>query len=138
MKTFWRLLGFLRPYRRGVIVSLVADGRELTFSYPVPVTVEEFLEDAEVTLGNLDQGTQAGAALPCAQPAQSCRNQRPVVGVQWDQIRHRPDRDQIEQTRQIRAAVVERTGPQEEGARDKEWKAEAHAAERTDAAVNRM
>lgn len=38
-----------------IIVSLVADGRELTFSYPVPVTVAEFLEDADIELGDLDQ-----------------------------------------------------------------------------------
>lgn len=38
-----------------LLVSLVADGRELTFEYIVPVTVEEFLRDAEVEIGELDR-----------------------------------------------------------------------------------
>lgn len=37
-----------------LIVSLVADGRERTFSYTERVTVDEFLRDAEVTLNELD------------------------------------------------------------------------------------
>nr|PZN51454.1 MAG: hypothetical protein DIU68_16430 [Chloroflexota bacterium] len=37
-----------------ILVSLVADGRERTFSYTERVTVDEFLRDAEVTLGELD------------------------------------------------------------------------------------
>lgn len=38
-----------------LLVSLVADGRELTFEYSVPVTVGEFLRDAEIELGELDR-----------------------------------------------------------------------------------
>lgn len=38
-----------------IIVSLVADGRVRTWSYIVPVTVEEFLRDAEVEVGELDR-----------------------------------------------------------------------------------
>ena len=45
MKTFWRLLGFLRPYRRGVIVSFVlataAMGVSVLIPYLVGVTVDE-------------------------------------------------------------------------------------------------
>ncbi len=37
------------------LVSLVTDGRELTFEYTVPVTVAEFLQDAEVEIGELDR-----------------------------------------------------------------------------------
>jgi hypothetical protein len=37
-----------------IIVSLVADGRERTFTYDLPITVGEFLRDAGVTLGNID------------------------------------------------------------------------------------
>jgi len=37
------------------IVSLVADGRERTFEYNVQVTVEEFLQRAEVELGERDR-----------------------------------------------------------------------------------
>ncbi len=38
-----------------LLVALVADGRERTFEYPSPVTVGEFLTDAEVELGQLDR-----------------------------------------------------------------------------------
>jgi hypothetical protein len=38
-----------------ILVTLLADGVERTFSYTLPVTVEEFLSDAEVELGELDQ-----------------------------------------------------------------------------------
>ena len=45
MKTFWRLLGFLRPYKRGVIFSFVlaiaAIGVSLLIPYLVGVTVDE-------------------------------------------------------------------------------------------------
>jgi hypothetical protein len=38
-----------------IVVSLVVDGRVRTWSYNVPVTVEEFLRDAEVEVGELDR-----------------------------------------------------------------------------------
>lgn len=38
----------------GIIVSLVVDGRERSFNYDTPITVGEFLRDAEVTLGEID------------------------------------------------------------------------------------
>ncbi|MFZ4816922.1 MAG: G5 domain-containing protein, partial [Phototrophicaceae bacterium] len=38
-----------------LLVTLVADGRERTFSYLIPVTVGEFLEDAAVELSDLDR-----------------------------------------------------------------------------------
>lgn len=38
-----------------LLVSLVADDRELTYSYTVPVTVDEFLRDAGIALGELDR-----------------------------------------------------------------------------------
>jgi ATP-binding cassette subfamily B protein len=45
LKTFWRLLGFLRPYKRGVIVSFVlaaaAMGISVVIPYLVGVTVDE-------------------------------------------------------------------------------------------------
>jgi ABC-type multidrug transport system fused ATPase/permease subunit len=45
LKTFWRLLGFLRPYKRGVIVSFVlaaaAMGVSVLIPYLVGVTVDE-------------------------------------------------------------------------------------------------
>jgi ABC-type multidrug transport system fused ATPase/permease subunit len=48
LKTFWRLLGFLRPYKRGVIVSFVlavgAIGISLLIPYLVGVTVDEIRE----------------------------------------------------------------------------------------------
>jgi resuscitation-promoting factor RpfB len=42
------------PQAQEFIVSLVADGRERTFSYTSPVTVDEFLGDAGIELGELD------------------------------------------------------------------------------------
>lgn len=38
-----------------LFVSLVADGRQLTFEYRVPVTVAEFLRDAEVEISEQDR-----------------------------------------------------------------------------------
>ncbi|MEL6270568.1 MAG: G5 domain-containing protein [Chloroflexota bacterium] len=38
-----------------LLVSLVADGRERAFAYTVPVTVGEFLADADITLNDLDR-----------------------------------------------------------------------------------
>ena len=38
-----------------LIISLIADGRERTFSYASNVTVEEFLADADVELGDSDR-----------------------------------------------------------------------------------
>lgn len=43
------------PEESTIIVSLVADGRERTFGYATNVTVEEFLADAEVELGDSDR-----------------------------------------------------------------------------------
>ncbi|MDX2141048.1 MAG: G5 domain-containing protein [Chloroflexota bacterium] len=37
-----------------ILVSLVVDGRERTFEYNAPITVGEFLRDADVDLGELD------------------------------------------------------------------------------------
>ncbi len=49
MKTFWRLLGFLRPYKRGVIVSFVlaaaAMGVSVLIPYLVGRTVDEIGRD---------------------------------------------------------------------------------------------
>jgi ABC-type multidrug transport system fused ATPase/permease subunit len=49
LKTFWRLLGFLRPYRRGVIVSFVlaagAMGISVLIPYLVGRTVDEIRGD---------------------------------------------------------------------------------------------
>ncbi len=36
MRTFWRLLGFLRPYRRGVAVSLALAAALLYAGFVVP------------------------------------------------------------------------------------------------------
>jgi hypothetical protein len=38
-----------------MLVFLVVDGRELTFEYEVPVTVAQFLEDADVEMGEQDR-----------------------------------------------------------------------------------
>lgn len=38
-----------------LLVSLIADGRQLTFEYRAPVTVAEFLRDAEIETGDKDR-----------------------------------------------------------------------------------
>jgi resuscitation-promoting factor RpfB len=38
-----------------ILVTVIADGRELTWSYTSPVTVEQFLRDAGIELGELDR-----------------------------------------------------------------------------------
>lgn len=38
-----------------IIVTLVADGRERTFAYAVPITVGDFLNDADIELSELDR-----------------------------------------------------------------------------------
>lgn len=43
------------PEENTIIVSLIADGRERTFGYSTNVTVEEFLADAEIELGDSDR-----------------------------------------------------------------------------------
>ena len=65
MQTFWRLLGFLRPYRRGVIVSFVlaafAMGTGVLIPYLVGQTVNE-IDSGGVNLWPLALGV-AGAGL---------------------------------------------------------------------------
>jgi ABC-type multidrug transport system fused ATPase/permease subunit len=65
VQTFWRLLGFLRPYRRGVIVSFVlaafAMGTGVLIPYLVGQTVNE-IESGGVNLWPLALGV-AGAGL---------------------------------------------------------------------------
>ena len=54
MRTFWRLLGFLRPYRRGVIVSFVlagvAMGAGVLIPYLVGRTVDEIRQGGDQPL----------------------------------------------------------------------------------------
>jgi ABC-type multidrug transport system fused ATPase/permease subunit len=45
VKTFWRLLGFLRPYRRGVILSLVLAAAAMGVSVLVPYLVGRTVDD---------------------------------------------------------------------------------------------
>lgn len=43
------------PPQPSITVSLVADGRELIYRYTIPVTVAQFLRDAEIEKGELDR-----------------------------------------------------------------------------------
>src|SRR5688572_3493897 len=45
MRTFWRLLGFLRPYRRGVILSFVLAAAAMGVSVLVPYLVGRTVDD---------------------------------------------------------------------------------------------
>ena len=52
MKTFWRLLGFLRPYRRGVILSFVLAAAAMGVSVLVPYLVGRTVD--EISKGGLN------------------------------------------------------------------------------------
>jgi ABC-type multidrug transport system fused ATPase/permease subunit len=45
MGTFWRLLGFLRPYRNGVIVSFVLAGAAMAMGVLIPFLVGQTVDD---------------------------------------------------------------------------------------------
>jgi ABC-type multidrug transport system fused ATPase/permease subunit len=45
VKTFWRLLGFLRPYRRGVILSFLLAGAAMGVSVLIPYLVGRTVDD---------------------------------------------------------------------------------------------
>ena len=62
------------------------------------------------TPGNLDQGAQAGAALPRAQPTQARCHQGAIVEIQRHQIGHGAHCNKIQQGGKVRSAIRERTG----------------------------
>ncbi|HEX2415507.1 MAG TPA: hypothetical protein VHJ37_09850, partial [Thermoleophilaceae bacterium] len=66
MRTFWRLLGFLRPYRRGVISSFVlaafAMGAGVLIPYLVGRTVDE-IEQGGVNLWPLAAAVAAAGVF---------------------------------------------------------------------------
>ena len=45
MRTFWRLLGFLRPYRRGVLASFILAAFALGMGILVPYLVGHTIDD---------------------------------------------------------------------------------------------
>ena len=47
MKIFWRLLGFLRPYRRGVILSFLLAGTAMGVSVLIPYLVGRTVDDID-------------------------------------------------------------------------------------------
>ena len=53
MKTFWRLLGFLRPYRRGVIFSFLLAGAAMGVSVLIPYLVGRTVDDIDKGGANL-------------------------------------------------------------------------------------
>src|SRR5919112_514563 len=59
MKTFWRLLGFLRPYRGGVIVSFVLAAAAMGAGVLVPYLVGRTVD--EIRQGGVDLWPLAGA-----------------------------------------------------------------------------
>ena len=69
MRTFWRLLGFLRPYRRGVIASFVlaafAMGAGVLIPYLVGRTVDE-IEQGGLNLWPLAAGVAAAGVFRLA------------------------------------------------------------------------
>jgi ABC-type multidrug transport system fused ATPase/permease subunit len=53
LKTFWRLLGFLRPYKRGVIVSFVLAGTAMGVSVLIPYLVGRTVDEIREGSTNL-------------------------------------------------------------------------------------
>ena len=53
MKTFWRLLGFLRPYRRGVMLSFLLAGAAMGVSVLIPYLVGRTVDDIGKAGANL-------------------------------------------------------------------------------------
>src|SRR5918992_3189649 len=45
MRTFWRLLGFLRPYKRGVLVSFALAAAAMGMGVLIPFLVGETVDD---------------------------------------------------------------------------------------------
>ncbi|MNE61304.1 hypothetical protein D3C80_1565100 [compost metagenome] len=64
-----------------------------------------------IAVGNLQQRFDAWSAFPRANPAQTLPGQNTVIGVQRDNVRNRPQRDQIEIFRQIRHRDTARLKP---------------------------
>src|ERR687897_251554 len=54
MRTFWRLLGFLRPYRRGVTVSFVLAAAAMGVSVLVPYLVGRTVDDIRGDAADLE------------------------------------------------------------------------------------
>ena len=53
MKVFWRLLGFLRPYRRGVIASLLLAAAAMGAGVLIPLLVGETVDEVVAEDPNL-------------------------------------------------------------------------------------
>jgi ABC-type multidrug transport system fused ATPase/permease subunit len=54
MRTFWRLLGFLRPYRRGVIVSFLLAGAAMGTGVLIPYLVGRTVDEIRQGGGDLE------------------------------------------------------------------------------------
>ena len=54
MRTFWRLLGFLRPYRRGVIVSFLLAGAAMGTAVLIPYLVGRTVDEIRHGGGSLE------------------------------------------------------------------------------------
>ena len=63
MRTFWRLLGFLRPYRRGVVTSLLLAAAAMGTGVLIPALVGRTIDDIDEGGGDL---TVLAAAIVAA------------------------------------------------------------------------
>ena len=99
MHTFWRLLGFLRPYRRGVIVSFalaaVAMGTGVLIPFLVGRTVDE-IRTGETDLWPLAIAILSSVALVAALTGDGWRDALswaglvvPILAVGWAMIARR-------------------------------------------------
>src|ERR687898_856346 len=88
MRTFWRLLGFLRPYRRGVTVSFVLAAAAMGVSVLIPYLVGRTVDDIRGDAADLELLALAVAGAGLLRLAFSIS--RPIVagrvslGVEYD------------------------------------------------------
>ena len=88
MRTFWRLLGFLRPYRRGVIVSFVLAAAAMGVSVLIPDLVGRTVDDIRGDAADLELLALAVAGAGLLRLAFSVSRRivagRVSLGVEYD------------------------------------------------------
>ncbi|HZB05098.1 MAG TPA: ABC transporter ATP-binding protein, partial [Thermoleophilaceae bacterium] len=88
MRTFWRLLGFLRPYRRGVTVSFVLAAAAMGVSVLIPYLVGRTVDDIRGDAADLELLALAVAGAGLLRLAFSISRRivagRVSLGVEYD------------------------------------------------------
>jgi ABC-type multidrug transport system fused ATPase/permease subunit len=88
LKTFWRLLGFLRPYRRGVIISFLLAAAAMGISVLIPYLVGRTVDDIRGEGADLEMLALAVAGAGTLRLAFSVSRRvvagRVSLGVEYD------------------------------------------------------